>query len=143
MLCDFGFDVDFDDDDADGVFSDCDLVVVLLLSDFAELLIFGVAEVLFFVVVVFFSITDKFLVCCRMFTSREQRYDEQQNHRTQHRCPQCSGRTHGVPPEKRHEPTSQQAADQADNQIDEKARSVTLYDKAGNAPGNQPYKQIP
>ena len=41
--------------------------VVLQLSAFIEVVVFGVAEVVFFVV--FFSIINSFLVCCRFVAS--------------------------------------------------------------------------
>lgn len=73
----------------------------------------------------------------------EERDEPQQHDGSGQRGEQASERSHGDEPQQREEPAAQQAADNADGEVDEEPRAATLDDESGQPSGDQTNEQIP
>ena len=78
-----------------------------------------------------------------LVVSRNQRHEQQQNYRTDDRGDECSQCAEGNPADQPREPAAQHAADDADTQVDDKARAVAPHDEVCNPSRHKSYEQIP
>ena len=71
------------------------------------------------------------------------RDNQQQNNRSDDRCYQRAKRAYGNPSHQPHEPATEKTADDADYQVDDKARSAAPDNKVRQPAGNKSNKKIP
>lgn len=68
------------------------------------------------------------------------RNNQQQNNRSDDRCYQRAKRAYGNPSHQPHEPATEKTADDADNQVDDEARSATPDNKVRKPAGDKSNK---